>query len=88
MINSLVKEIENTNKENKNQIKANTERKLIKIKINKKIDHPYYSPSVLAKKIKYGLFMNNKKSAKEKQNSISVKSIKSFGFYQFDFEKF
>ena len=86
--NSLVKEIENTNKENKNQIKANTERKLIEIKINKKIDHPYYSPSVLAKKIKYGLFMNNKKSAKEKQNSISVKSIKSFGFYQFDFEKF
>ena len=37
------------------------------------IDHPYYSPSVLAKKIKYGLFMNNKKLEKEKQNNISVK---------------
>ena len=86
--NSLVKEIDNTNKENKIQLKANIDRRLLKIKINKKIDHPYYSPSVLAKKIRYGLFLNNKKSAKGKKNSISVKSIKSFGFYQLNFEKF
>ena len=86
--NSLIKEIDNKKeeKQNQNEIKAYTDRKLIKIKINKKIDHPYYSPSVLLKKIKYGLFMNNKKLEKEKQNNISVKSYKNLGFFQFDFE--
>ena len=88
--NSLIKEIDNKKeeKQNQNEIKAYTDRKLIKIKINKKIDHPYYSPSVLLKKIKYGLFMNNKKLEKEKQNNISVKSFKNFGFFQFDFDNF
>ena len=90
--NSLIKEIDNKKEEKQdktqNKIKANTDRKLIKIKINKKIDHPYYSPSVLAKKIKYGLFLNNKKLEKEKQNKISVKSFKNFGFFQFNFENF
>ena len=32
--------------------------------------------------------MNNKKLEKEKQNNISVKSFKNFGFFQFDFDNF
>ena len=47
----LIKEINKDNKENEKEkeIKAYTERKII----NKKINHPYYSPSVLAKKVRY-----------------------------------
>ena len=61
------------------QIKPYTERKLI----NKRINHPYYSPSVIAKKRIYGAFMKNIKPKKGKQNEIVIKSIKDFGTYHF-----
>ena len=80
----LIKEINKDNKENEKEkeIKAYTERKII----NKKINHPYYSPSVLAKKVKYEFFTNNKKFSKDKKSKIIIKSNKDFGFFHFDFE--
>ena len=80
----LIKEINKDNKENEKEkeIKAYTERKII----NKKINHPYYSPSVLAKKVRYEFFTNNKKFSKDKKSKIIIKSNKDFGFFHFDFE--
>jgi hypothetical protein len=78
----LIDETNKDNKENENEIKSYTERKII----NKKINHPYYSPSVLAKKVKYGFFSNNNKLSKDEQNKIIIKSNKDFGFFHFDFE--
>ena len=61
------------------QIKPYTERKIV----NKSINHPYYSPSVITKKMKYELFNINHNHKKKEQNKIIIKSIKDFGLYHF-----
>ena len=48
--------------------------------INKNINHPYYSPLVINKKQKYGIFVKNKYYNEKKM--IGVKS-KDLGFYHF-----
>ena len=76
IMNSLNKETERNESE---QIKAYSDRKMV----NKNINHPYYSPSVLIKKLKYEVFLKNIK----KIDKITVKSNKDFGFYNFSLEK-
>ena len=61
------------------QIKPYTERKLV----NKSINHPYYSPSVITKKMKYELFNKDYNHKRREQNKIMIKSIKDFGLYHF-----
>ena len=61
------------------QIKPYTERKIV----NKSINHPYYSPSVITKKMKYELFNINHNHKKREQNKIIIRSIKDFGLYHF-----
>jgi predicted GTPase len=55
------------------------ERKLV----NKSINHPYYSPSVITKRMKYELFNKDYNHKKGEQNKIIIKSIKDFGLYHF-----
>ena len=79
--NLLNNEIE---KANNLQIKPYTDRKII----NKSINHPYYSPSVMTKRKKYGLFMKNIYYNKDKKNKIEIKFLKDFGFHHFALDKF
>ena len=79
--NLLNNEIE---KANNLQIKPYTDRKII----NKSINHPYYSPSVMTKRKKYGLFMKNIYYNKDIKNKIEIKFLKDFGFHHFALDKF
>ena len=71
-----------TNKINNLQVKAYTDRK----NINKNINHPYYSPSVLVKKKRYEMFLKNNRYNK-KPEKIGIKFSKEFGFQNFVFDK-
>ena len=75
-INSINNEV---NKNDNIQINAYTDRK----NINKSINHPYYSPSVMFKKLRYGLFLKHIK----KEQKIDFKSNKDFGFFHFSVGK-
>ena len=57
--------------------KACTERR----NINKSINHPYYSPSVILKKQKYELFTKNIVKKKADKKKIIIKSIKDLGIF-------
>jgi CRP-like cAMP-binding protein len=72
--NSLFNELNNNY--NEQSINSYTDRKMI----NKNINHPYYSPLVINKKQKYGIFVKNKYYNEKKM--IGVKS-KDLGFYHF-----
>ena len=76
LANSINNEV---NKNDNIQINAYTDRK----NVNKSISHPYYSPSVIFKKLRYGLFMKHTK----KEQKIDFKSNKDFGFFHFSLGK-
>ena len=65
----------------KNDTKPYTDRKIVNKNINRSINHPYYSPSVIIKKKKYELFLKNTFWKKADKAKIVIKSIKDLGIY-------
>ena len=65
----------------KNDTKPYTDRNIVNKNINRSINHPYYSPSVIIKKKKYELFLKNTFWKKTDKAKIVIKSIKDLGIY-------